>query len=82
VGEGAVDEQTTRALADELSGNRLDIGRAVETVLRSSVFFAPKNLGSRVRGPVEFVIGACRALVPGQSMPSTLLLADWTARLG
>ena len=33
-------------------------------------------------GPVEFVIGACRALVPAQPIPSTLLLADWTARLG
>ena len=51
-------------------------------MLRSRAFFAPANLGSRVVGPVEFVIGACRALVPGESMPSTLLLADWTARLG
>ena len=45
-------------------------------------FFAPSNLGSRVLGPVEFVIGACRALVPVGSTPSTLILADWTTRLG
>jgi uncharacterized protein (DUF1800 family) len=82
MGEGAVDDLGINALADELSADRLDVGHAVETVLRSSVFFAPKNLGSRVVGPVEFVIGACRALVPGELMPSTLLLADWTARLG
>jgi uncharacterized protein (DUF1800 family) len=82
MGEGAVDPSATIALADDLRANRLDVGRAVETVLRSSAFFASRNLGSRVLGPVEFVIGACRALVPSQSMPSTLLLAEWTARLG
>jgi len=82
MGERAVDELATTALADELSRNRLDIGHAVEMVLRSSAFFASKNIGSRVVGPVEFVIGACRALVPAEWMPSTLLLADWTARLG
>ena len=51
-------------------------------MLRSRAFFAAENLGSRVVGPVEFVIGACRALLPAESMPSTLLLADWTTRLG
>jgi hypothetical protein len=30
----------------------------------------------------EFVIGACRAMVPVPSMPSSLLLADRTTRLG
>jgi uncharacterized protein (DUF1800 family) len=82
MGEGAVDELATIALANELTGNGLDIGRAVETVLRSRVFFAASNLGSRVVGPVEFVIGACRAVVPREWMPSTLLLADWMGLLG
>jgi uncharacterized protein (DUF1800 family) len=82
MGEGAVDEPGIIALADELTHHRLDIGHAVEMVLRSSAFFAAGNIGSRVVGPVEFVIGACRALIPAASMPSTLLLADWTARLG
>ncbi len=82
MGEGTVDELGMKALSDELRANRLDVGHAVETVLRSNAFFARKNLGSRVVGPVEFVIGACRALVPGELIPSTLLLADWTARLG
>ena len=56
------------ALADELTASRLDIGHAVETVIRSRAFFASSNLGSRVVGPVEFVIGACRALVPGPAI--------------
>ena len=67
MGEGAVDEPAIDALADDLRANRLDVGRAVETVLRSRAFFAAANLGSRVVGPVEFVVGACRALVPAGS---------------
>jgi uncharacterized protein (DUF1800 family) len=82
MGEGAVDDPAIVALGDDLKANRLDVGRGVETVLRSRAFFDPANLGTRVVGPVEFVMGACRALVPGGSPPSTLVLADWTARLG
>ena len=82
MGEGADVEKATAALAGELTASGLDIGSAVATVLRSRAFFDSSNLGSRVVGPVEFVIGACRALVPGPATPSTLLLADWTTRLG
>jgi uncharacterized protein (DUF1800 family) len=82
MGEGAVDESALDGLARVLEESRLDIGRAVETVLCSRAFFAPANLGTRVVGPVEFVIGACRALVQGGSPPSTLILADWTTRIG
>jgi len=82
MGEGAVDQPAIGDLAHELEESRLDIRRAVELVLRSRAFFASANLGARVVGPVEFVIGACRALVPGGSTPSTLILADWTTRMG
>jgi uncharacterized protein (DUF1800 family) len=82
MGEGAVDESAIVALSDLLKSNKLDVGGAVETVIRSREFFAPRNLGSRVVGPVEFAIGACRALVPVGSTLSTLILADWTTRLG
>ena len=82
MGERAFDERATMLLADDLNAHRLDVGHAVETVLRSQAFFASENIRSRVVGPVEFVVGACRAFVPAPSMPSTLLLADWTARLG
>ena len=82
MGEGAVDGPAIEELAGDLKANRLDVGHAVETVLRSKSFFDPANLGSRVVGPVEFVVGAARALVPAGSMPSTLILADWTTRLG
>jgi uncharacterized protein (DUF1800 family) len=82
MGEWAVDVAAIDALADGLRANLLDVGWAIETVLRSRAFFAAANLGRRVVGPVELVVGACRALLPAGSPPSTLLVADWIARLG
>ncbi|HJZ58642.1 MAG TPA: DUF1800 family protein, partial [Gemmataceae bacterium] len=40
------------------------------------------NVRSRVLGPVEFVVGSARALGLVDPAPSTLALADWSARLG
>jgi uncharacterized protein (DUF1800 family) len=70
------------ALAAGLRGHDLDIGWAVETVLRSAAFFAPANLGNRVLGPVEFLVGVPRALECFDPPPSSLLLGEWAARLG
>jgi len=82
VGEGAVSAEGMVALADGLREHALDIGWAVETVLRSQVFMAPANMGAHVVGPVEYVVGAARCLELSGPPPSTLLLADWAARLG
>jgi uncharacterized protein (DUF1800 family) len=82
MGEGVVDAAALEALAAGLREHDLDIGWAVATVLRSRFFFAEANLGTRVLGPVEFVLGPARALEQFDPPPSTLLLADWCARLG
>jgi uncharacterized protein (DUF1800 family) len=82
MGEGGVDAAAVGALADGLREHRLDIGWAVGTVLRSEAFFAGRNLGARVLGPVEYVVGPARALEMFEAPPGTLLLADWAARLG
>jgi hypothetical protein len=70
------------ALAAGLRRHQLDIGWGVETILRSQAFFADDNIDKRVVGPVEYVVGAARALEMFEAPPSTLLLADWAARLG
>jgi uncharacterized protein (DUF1800 family) len=82
MGEGAVDPAMTRALADGLRRRDLDVGWAVATVLRSGAFFAERNLGRRVVGPVEYVVGAARALELFDPPSSTLVLGEWAARLG
>jgi hypothetical protein len=82
MGEGAVGPDGTDALARGLRAHDLNVGWGVETILRSRAFFARDNLGSRVRGPVEYVVGAARALELFDPPPSTLLLSDWVGRLG
>jgi uncharacterized protein (DUF1800 family) len=82
LGEGVADESERAALAELLRRNGLHIGRAVETILRSTLFFSDKNLHTCVADPVGFVIGSVRALELFSPPPSTLLLAEWTARLG
>jgi uncharacterized protein (DUF1800 family) len=79
LGEGAVDAAAVEALAAGLRERDLDIGWAVATVLRSRAFFADANLGTRVLGPVEYVVGAARAL---EVTPSTFLLGYWAGQLG
>jgi uncharacterized protein (DUF1800 family) len=81
-GEGALEPAAIQSLADDLRVHNLDIARAVETILRSRAFFESNNLGNRVLAPVEFVVGAVRALDMADPPPSTLALADWAARLG
>ena len=82
LGEGVADESAQAALAEQLRRDDLHVGRAVETILRSTLFFADKNLHTRVADPVGFVVGSVRALELFAPPPSTLLLAEWTARLG
>jgi uncharacterized protein (DUF1800 family) len=82
MGEGTVDAAARRALAEGLRKHDLDVAWAVGTVLRSKRFFAEANLGTRVRSPVEHLVGTARALETFDDPPSTLALADWAARLG
>jgi uncharacterized protein (DUF1800 family) len=81
-GEGAITAGPVHALAAGLRERDLDIGWAVETVLRSELFFAETNRETRILGPVEYVVGAARALELFDPSPSTLILAEFSANLG
>jgi hypothetical protein len=82
LGEGAVDPAGIKALAAGLRHRDLEFGWAVETVLRSKAFFAETNLGTRILGPVEYVVGAARALELLDPSPNTLILAEFSGNLG
>jgi uncharacterized protein (DUF1800 family) len=82
LGGGNVDAAARKALAEGLRSHNLDIAWGVETVLRSQAFFASANLGRRVISPMEYVIGAARALELFEPPSSTLVLAEWAGRLG
>jgi uncharacterized protein (DUF1800 family) len=81
-GETVVPADAVQSLAAGLRERRLDVGWAVATILRSERFFAADNVGQRVLGPVDFIAGAARALEMFDPAPSTLALADWSARMG
>jgi uncharacterized protein (DUF1800 family) len=82
LGEKALATADVGALAEGLRARDLDMGWAVETVLRSRTFFADDNLGNHVLPPVEYVLGAARALELFDPPSSTLVLAEWCGRLG
>jgi len=81
-GERGVDEALRKSLAAGLCEHNLEIGWAVGTILRSRAFFEDSNIGSKFVGPVDYVVGAARALELFDPAPSTLALADWCGRLG
>jgi uncharacterized protein (DUF1800 family) len=81
-GEGVVEDQAIDALAEGLRARDLDMGWGVATVLRSRLFFNAANLGRRIASPIDYILGAVRALEMLDPAPSTPVLADWCGRLG
>ncbi len=81
-GEAALPQSAVPALAAGLREHDLDINWAVGTILRSTPFFADANLRCRILSPAEFIVGAARALQLFDPAPSTLAMADWSARMG
>ena len=81
-GEGVIHEPALAELTAGLQKNQLDIRWAVETILRSELFFSPANIGSRIADPVSFAIGPLVALESWRSPPSTLALTEWISRMG
>jgi uncharacterized protein (DUF1800 family) len=82
LGEKALTREAVGSLADGLREQHLDLGWAVGVILKSTLFFSDDNIRSRVLGPVEYVAGTVRALDMFEPAPSTLALADWSARIG
>lgn len=78
----AAESAERRGFAPATTGKQGGIAWAVETVLRSAAFFADENIGNRVLGPAEYIVGAVRALELVDPPPSTIVLAEWTAALG
>jgi uncharacterized protein (DUF1800 family) len=82
VGNSGVPAEAMQQLTDGLRQHDLNISWALERILASQLFFADANLGNRVLCPVEFVVGSARVLELFDPAPSTLAMADWSARMG
>lgn len=82
MGEGVAEMEDISALAHGLQQNNLDIRWAVDTILRSDLFFSMPNINARVSSPVEFVVGTIRSLELFNPPPNSIYLGDWCRRLG
>ncbi len=82
LGENVADDSAIAKLSEHLRQDDMHIGRAVEVILRSELFFSGRNLHAQVSEPAKFAIGTVRSLELFDPPPSTLLLAEWTRRLG
>ncbi|MFO0940683.1 MAG: DUF1800 domain-containing protein [Pirellulales bacterium] len=82
MGEGVVSQTAISELAEVIAASQLDIGRAVEIILRSELFFSEANIASRIISPIEFVTGYLRTLELLDRPPSTMALARWCSQLG
>jgi uncharacterized protein (DUF1800 family) len=80
--ESLITAEAIESLAELLRSQELHIAAAVERVLRSETFFAAENVAATVAAPPQFVVSALRSLECFNPPPSTLLLADWMARMG
>ena len=81
-GLNGVPADAMKQLADGLRDRELNVTWAVETVLKSRLFFDDANVRRRVLSPVEFVVGSARLLELFDPAPNTLAMADWSARMG
>lgn len=81
MGEDVVSDSAIDELANGFYEREYDVAWAVETILRSELFFSDCNVGTRISSPVEFVVGTVRSLEMLRPPPSTLVLAEWCKRL-
>lgn len=82
MGEQATTPAMRASLAGGLRDRQYDLRWVVSTILHSQAFFDTPNLGTRIKSPVEYAIGAARQLELFDPAPSTLAMGDWCGRLG
>jgi hypothetical protein len=82
MGEATATPEMQAELAAGLRAHELNVGWAVETVLRSAAFFSEANLGTKVIDPAGYVVGPVRALGLSTDGVDPLALASWMAGMG
>ncbi len=82
MGEAVVSDAARASLASYLASHDLDVGRAIEVILRSNAFFSDANAHACVVGPVEFLVGSVKPLGLGPASVSTLEIARRLPRVG
>ncbi|MBK7475185.1 MAG: DUF1800 domain-containing protein [Haliscomenobacter sp.] len=55
-------EERIKALAREFYASGYDIGRLMQAIFESDWFYAPENIGTKIKSPVELLAGMIRSL--------------------
>ena len=70
------DRQRTEWLADRFYKNAYDIGKLMEDIFTSDWFYHEKNIGSKIKSPVELLVGIQRMLLMKLENEEALLLLE------
>src|SRR4029077_6627392 len=81
-GPGVVPANAIQELAARLRENNLNIGSAVEVVLRSRLFFSADQLGGRFCPPASYIVATVRALEISRDGLAPEVAAAWMRALG
>jgi uncharacterized protein (DUF1800 family) len=71
-----IDHQKVEWLADRFYKSRYDIGKLMEDIFTSEWFYDEKNIGSRIKSPVELLVGIQRMLPMKLENEEALLLLE------
>ncbi|MFK8161739.1 MAG: DUF1800 family protein [Lewinella sp.] len=68
-----VDEARVNALANDFRSTDYDISQLMRQIFSSDWFYAPENVGNRIKSPVEFMAGMMRQLNVSEINPVGLI---------
>lgn len=68
-----VDESRVRQLADRFYSSGYDIGRLMRHIFSSDWFYADKNIGTKIKSPVELLAGCIRQLGLSNITPASIM---------
>jgi uncharacterized protein (DUF1800 family) len=72
----SVDEQKAEWLADRFYKSGYDIGKLMEDIFTSDWFYDEKNIGSKIKSPIELIVGIQRMLPMKLDNDEALLLVE------
>ncbi len=68
------DQAAIEGIADRLYKSNYDIARALRHILESDWFYAPKNVGNRIKSPIELLVGISKTLCVAYNDPKSVVL--------
>ncbi len=71
-----IDENRVRELARDFYASDYDIGKLLRQIFTSDWFYAPQNVGTKIKSPIDLVAGVMRSLDVEFTTAKSLLFAQ------